>query len=67
MRLVKGDLYNICKIRLYKDSESKNLTDLILNKKKTGLAVVILEDENGSTSHVVSINFGRRLMFHCME
>ena len=67
MHLVKGNLYDVCKISLYKDYKSKNLTDLILNEKNNGIVVMILEDENGTTSHAVGINVRRRLFFDCME
>ena len=67
MRLVKGNLRDICRIRLCEDYESKKLTDLRLNEKKNGHFVTILENDNGSTSHTVSINVGRILIFYCME
>ena len=66
IRLVKGNLYDVCKISLYKDYKSKHLTDLI-NERNNGLVVAILEDEDGNPSHAVGINVGRRLIFDCME
>ena len=44
MRLVKGNLYDVYKISLYKDNKSKHLADLLLNERYNGLVVVNLED-----------------------
>ena len=44
-----------------------NLSDLILNKKKEGRFVAILQDENGSRLHAVGIDAGQRLICDCVK
>ena len=67
LRHIPGNEYDVCKVRLLKDCQSKTITDLILNEKKEGLFVVILQDTNGSRSHVVGINVDKQLIYDCME
>ena len=62
MRLIKGNLYDICRIRICKDFKRKKLTDSILNEKNNCIFITILEDKNGSISHGVGVNIGIRLI-----
>ena len=67
LRHIPGNEYDVCRVRLLKDCQSKTITDLILNEKKEGLFVVILQDTNGSRSHAVGIDVDKQLIYDCME
>ena len=60
-------MYDLCKVKLFKDYKSQNLTDLILHEKKGGLVVALLKDKNGNRSHAVGIDDGRQVVYDCME
>ena len=59
---VEENQYDLCKVKLHKYYTSPNLTDLILNEKKDGLFVALLNDENGNRSHTVGIDVGKQLI-----
>ena len=48
LRDIKGNVYDVYKVKLLKDYNSQKLTDLILNEKKDGLFVTLLKDQNGN-------------------
>ena len=60
-------MYDIYKVKLFKDYKSDNSTDLILNERNTGLILVILEDNGGTSSHTVGIDVRKWLILICME
>ena len=64
---IQGNIYDLCKVKLCKDYESTNLTELILNEKKDVLLFAILKDENGNRSHTVDIDVRKRAIYYCME
>ena len=41
LRLAKDNLHDLCKVRLFKDNESDDLTDSILNERNNGIFVAI--------------------------
>ena len=43
------------------------MTDLILNEKKEGLCVILLQDMIGNQSHAVGIDVNKQLIYDCME
>ena len=67
LRFIDGKKYQVCKVSLFKDYKSKNLTDLILYEKRDGLFVAILSDKDGNRSHAVGIDAGNQLIYDYME
>ena len=67
LRHVKGNQYDLCKVRLFKDNTSNNVTELILHERKVGLFVAILLSKDGNRSHAVGIDAGNKLIYDCME
>ena len=53
-------MYDLCKVKLFKDYENQNLTELLLNEKKDSLLIAILKYDPGNISHAVGINVGRK-------
>ena len=64
---VKGNQYDLCKVSLFKDNTSNNVTELILHEQKVGLFVAILSSNDGNRSHVVGIDAGNKTLYDCME
>ena len=67
LRFIDGNQYQVCKVSMFKDYKSENLTDLILHEKQDGLFVAILSDKDGNRSHAVGIDAGNQLIYDCME
>ena len=57
---IRGNVHDVCKIRILKDVKSRNLTDLILKEKKQDLFVVILQDTNGNRTHALGIDVEKK-------
>ena len=67
LRHVEGNQYDLCKVRLFKDNTSNNVTELILHERNVGLFVAILSSKDGNQSHAVGIDAGNKLIYDCME
>ena len=64
---VQCNQYELCKVKLYKDYKSDNLTELTLHDKKGGLFVAILSDKDGNMPHAGGIDTGKQVIYDCMQ
>ena len=67
LRLIKGNQYDLCKVQVFKDNTSADVTQLILNEKNIGLFVAIISSKDGNCTHAVGIDTGSKTIYDCIE
>ena len=67
LRIIKGNQYDLCKVQVFKDHASADVTQLIINEKTTGLFVAIISSKDGNESHAVGIDASTKSIYDCME
>ena len=65
--MIKGNQYDLCKVQVFKDNTSADVTQLILNEKNIGLFVSIISSKDGNCTHAVGIDAGTKTIYDCME